>query len=415
MQNFIIDTSVFALSGKSEDANIEKNNLCMLKNNIIYLKKLQYNNSITVSYMNWISQRLKKNNYLIKKTEINSRIEELIKKNPGYQSEIWLDSDIFNNWDEFLIELSPKRDAYKNSFFKGKIGIFNNIPGRYSDPPESYIKTTNLAKAGSKKIYPKLPYDFLNTFKKYCGYIADLNFKYHCFDNNFIVLGEGSGMLENKSYKIILNKSKNYIDSRVSIVGIQRTEALCPQKLKFININMITACEEAIKKFSEKLYFGKDINNYNIQQDLLPIAGPPETIYRYLETLHHVSELIVKENINIHDEDETELVELLNSYGLLCSPEDDKYAKNKCKYRKFLNKLEEKQFFNIHLKPATYNNNPPDEDGSNYTLGGAKGSVRIYLYWDNGEKKFVLGWIGHHPLSCKNCDNKTCQGYLVKQ
>jgi hypothetical protein len=408
MQNFIIDTSVFALSGKSEDTNIEKNNLCMLKKNIVYLKKLQNNNSITVSYMNWIRQRLKKNNYLAKQPEINSRIEELIKKNTGYQSEIWLDSDVFVNWNEFLIKISPKKDVSKNSFFKGKIGIFNNIPGRYSDPSEIYVKTTNFAESGSKKNYPKLPYDFKITFKKYCGYIAELNYKYHCFDNNFIVLGEGSGMLENKSYKIILNKGKNYIETRVSIVGIQKTETLCPQVSKFKN-NLITACEDAINKFSKKLYFCKDINNNNIKQDLLPIAGPPETVYRYLETLHQVAELVDKKNINIQNE--KDLLELLNLHGLLCSPDDGKYKKHGCKFRKFFNKTDKKEYFNIHLKPATYNVNPPDEDDSSYTLGGTKGSVRIYLDWDNSEKKFVLGWIGAHPCSCRDCVNTTCQGY----
>jgi len=120
-----------------------------------------------------------------------------------------------------------------------------------------------------------------------------------------------------------------------------------------------------------------------------------------LETLFHVSELVDKKNINIQN----------NSHGLLCSPDNEKYAKYKCKCRQFFNKSEKKQVFNIHLKPATYNNNPPDDDDSNYTLGGTKGSVRIYLDWDNSEKKFILGWIGAHPCSCRNCVNTDCQGY----
>jgi len=401
MLNFIIDTSVFVLSEKSVDPNIEKDNLCMLRKNIAYLRKLRYNNSITISYMNKILLQLRSNNHFFNANEINSRIKELLNKNPAFQAEIGMDG-VFDNWNELLFtEITPKKDKYRPGIIrKGKIGIFTNIPDRDSDPSDDYINKSTLS--GGKNSYPQLPQDFFITFKKYCGYIADLNFKYYSFDNNYFILGCNYGNQKMKNITVTLNKNRTYIQSSINIVGIQNAEALCPPKLEIKNLT--TACTEAINKFSKKLDFGNDINNNNIQLDLLPIAGPPETIYRYLETLHHVSGLFVKKSINIQNE--KELVEMLNSYGLLCSPEDKKYAKHKCKYRQFLNKLGRKQFFNIHLKPATYNNNT-----LGHTLGGSKGSVRIYLDWDNSNKKFVLGWIGHHLPICSNCVNTTCPGY----
>jgi len=409
MQNFIIDTSVFALSGKSEDTNIEKNNLCMLKNNIAYLRKLQYNNSVTVSYMNKILLRLRDNNYFFKRTEINSRIKELLNKNPDYQSEIGLDSALFSNWDEFLFKvITPKRIISENDkpdvIRKGTIGIFNNIPDREDDPSDDYINKTALVE--TDEFYKELPSEFLKAFMKYCGYIAELNYKYYSFDNNYFVLGGSYGNQEKKNITVTLNENGTVIQSRINVVGIQNTDTLYPKELKFKDL--INACEEAIKKFSEKLDFGNDINNINIKNNLIPRAGPPEKIYSYLETLYNVCGLAVKENINIQNE--KELVELLNSYGLLCSTDEEKYAKNKCICRHFFIKSGKKKFFNIHLKPATYSNNTPNEDDSNYTLA-SKGTVRIYLDWDNSEKKFVLGWIGHHPPFCTHCVNTTCQGY----
>jgi len=408
MLNFIIDTSVFSLSPQSDDVNTEKNNLCLLVNNITSLKKLQKNDSVTVSYMNEIFPLLKNNRYLSKKSQIKSRISDLLSRKPEYYTEIGQDEPTLENWDDFLYVISPKEVKTEKRYirYKGKIGIFNNIPDRDRNPSEGYIRTTDLA--GANKIYPKLPHDFLKTFKKYCGYIADLNIKYQCFDNNFIVLGEYSGILEKNSYSIILSKGINYIQSRISIIGIQNAETLCLQKMEYKD--MKTACIEAIKEFSKRLDFGKEINDNNIQANLFPIAGTPERIYRYLETLYNISELIVNESINIIND--VELIELLNSYGLLCSPEDEKYEKNKCKYRKFLNKLGKKQFFNIHLKPSTSKYNAPDENDINYTLA-SKNTVRIYLNLDNSEKKFFLGWIGHHPPFCKDCDNSDCQEYHV--
>jgi len=399
MQNFIIDTSVFVLSEKSEDINIEKNNLNLFKKNIASLLRLQYDNSITVSYMN---RYLYLNKYLLTKSKIQTRIKELINKDPECSSEFGGDSPLLENWDNLLFRtINPWKDENGNNK-KGKIGIFNNIPDRDNDPSENYVSNTYFTE--KKYFYPKLPYGFFNTFKKNCGYIAFLNSKYHCFDNNFIVLGEASGTQDNKNYKIKINKGKNIIKSCISIVGIQKTKELCPPKLEFKNLT--TACEKAINEFSKEIDFGEEINNDNIQKDLFLIAGPPEKIYRYLETLCNISGIIAKESLNIQN---NELVELLNSYGLLCSPEDKKYEDMKCKHRQFMDKSKKKKFFNIHLKPSTFKYNAPDED-DNYTLA-SKMTLRIYLDWDDSQKRFFISWIGRHPSFCHDCINTTCKGY----
>jgi len=408
MLNFVIDTSVFTLPIKSENTITEKDNLCLLRDNIESLRKLQGNDSITVSYINeTIPKLFKIYNYLPRERQISLRIKDLLGKKPEYLSEISYDEPFLNKWDDFLLyEIYPDEDDKTGKItYKGKVGIFNNIPDRDKFPSEDYNKAANFTTAYNA--YPKLPLDFAQIFKKYCGYIADLNLKYNCFDNNFIVLGEASGKLENNSYTINLNKGKNYINSRVSIVGIQKAAALCPPTLEFKDKDLVTACKDAVGKFSEKLVFGGEIKEDNIQANLDPKAGTPEKIYRYLETLYNISDLIIKESINIQKED---IVELLNSYGLLSSPEDEKYEKNKCKKRKFLNKSGKKQIFSIHLKPSSYKYKAMDNDDINYTIG-SKYTVRIYLYWDNNENKFVLGWIGHHPPFCRDCDNADCQEY----
>jgi len=402
MINFIIDTSVFALSEKSIDPSIEKSNLCMLRKNIACLRKLRYNNLVTVNYMNRILLRLRSNNHFFKASEINSRIEELLSKNPTFESEISMDGVFDDNWDKLLFtEITPKRNK-SGIIRKGKIGIFTNIPDRDSDPTDDYIYKSTLS--DEKNSYPQLASEFFKTFKKYCGYIADLNLKYHSFDNNYFVLGSSYGNQKMKNITVTLNENGVKIQSSINIVGIQNAEALCPPKLEFKNL--ITACEEAINKFSKKLDCGQEINNNNIK-DLSSYAGPPEKIYKYLETLHNVVELIVNNNINITNK---ELIELLNINGLLCSPEDNKYKKNKCKYRQFLI-LGKKESFNIHLKPSTFIYYAPDEDDEYeyYTLA-SEYTVRIYLNWDHNNKKFLLGWIGHHPPFCKHCDNANCPG-----
>ena len=414
MRNFIIDASVFALPARSEDVNTEKDNLCTLMNNYLSLKILRKNDSITISYMNKILLLLRKNNLLHTRSQINSRIKELLAKMPECH-EIDIDSPIFEDWDEFLFYKITPGNPIKNSATsnvrKGRIGIFNNIPDRDTDPDDNYI--TKTIKKGKKNVYPHLPQDFINTFKKYCGYMADLNQKYYCYENNFIVLGKNFQNMEKENVNITLNENGTYVQSCVAIVGIGKANTLCPPKIKFESLT--DACNEAKENedFSAKLDFGGEITNENIKKDLSSQAGPPEKIYGYLETLCQVTDIINNKNINITNDNT--VIEMLNAYGLLCSYDDNKYSNYKCIYREFEDKMGNKLFFNVHLKPSTYTYIAPDEydvNNENNAIGSkyaSKYTVRVYLHWNSGEKKFIIGWIGHHPPFCKNCVNNKCQ------
>ena len=235
--------------------------------------------------------------------------------------------------------------------------------------------------------------------------MADLNQKYYCHNSNFIVLGESFGNQEKKDISITLNENGINVQSCVTTVGIGKANALCLPKIKFESLT--DACNKAQMKFPEKFDFGREITNKNIEKDLFPIAGPPEKVYLYLETLCYVSDLIINKNINITDDNT--IIEMLNSHGILCSSDSDIYLKYKCIHREFEDKTGKKLFFRVHLKPSTYTYIAPEEDDENYTLA-SKNTVRIYLYWNSSERKFIIGWIGHHPPFCKDCENTGCQG-----
>jgi hypothetical protein len=402
MLNFIVDASVFALPAKSEDAFIEKEYLCSLKNDITELRKLHNTDSVTISYMNKILLALRENNSLYSKNDINRRIKELLVKMPEYNKEIGLDSVIFEDWDKFLFNrITPKatKDAITGNYVirKGKIGIFNNIPDRDNDPSDDYMVNTDIKDEGN--IFSEMPDCFSGVFRRYCGYMADLNQKYHSYDSNFIVLGGNYRNLEKKNLTITLDKKGTNAQSYVTIVGIEKAETLCPPKVNFKTLDdMYTKAQ----KFSEQLDFGGSITNNSIAKDLSPQAGPPGRVYRYLEALKNVFKIV------IDIPDDNTMIEMLNSHGLLCSSESGKYLANKCIYREFTDRKGKKIFCSIHLKPSTYTYIAPEEEDENYTLA-SKYTVRIYLYWNGTEKKIIVGWIGHHPPFCKDCLNTKCQ------
>jgi hypothetical protein len=403
MLNFIIDTSVFALPPKSLNPKTEVDNLTTVKKNILYLEKLRKKDTATVSYINKALFLLKKSNYPIYKSEIASRIEELRNSAPQYCDTLGHDGVIFEKWDEIIRNMIPRKDR-DGAYHKGNIGIFSNIPDREKDPDEKYTSEAGFA---DEDIYPELAENIRKTFKKYCGYIADLNRKYDSSTVNFFVIGDKFGEKDVKDAVVILKKNSGEIQSHVSIVGIQKAETLCETEIKFKNL--VSACEEGRKKFSASLVFGKEIKKENIEKDLFPQAGPPSRVYHYLETLCQVSKIITTKNIDFDKNMHCNLVEMLNAHGLLCSPDDGKYIEHKCQLRKYENESGKKMLFNIHLKPSTYTNKNigyDDEDG--YTLA-SKETVRIYLEWDNDKKKMRIGWIGHHPSSCRNCGNGSCK------
>ena len=413
MLNFVIDTSVFALPDKSSDPETEKNNLCSLRDSLFYLYSLQMNDTITVSYMNGIYFNLKNNKYPFRRKDINDRIKDLLAANPEYQTEIAESDIMFNRWTEIMSRMTNhNKDPITDKLKKGKLGIFNNIPDRDSDP--SYEYTHKSTFTGGYNYCPNLPLHFKNIFTKYCGYIADLNQKYACSGNNFVVLGESSVNLEKKDFTVTLGTYIPAVNSQIAIVGINKTAPLCPPNpLDFKNL--VTACDKAQNNYSEKLIFGKNVDRNNIQKDLLPMAGSPQKVYYCLQTLHDISDIITKNNVNTNDD--SVMVEFFNSHGLLSSTDKDKYRKSNCTCRTFENESGKKLFFNIHLKPSTYTNYTPDEDDDEsdkkYTMA-SKNTVRIYVCWDNGKNRLLIGWIGHHSPSCKDCTNTKCQSYPKK-
>jgi hypothetical protein len=372
------------------------------------LRNLQENTAFTVSYLNKIFLLLRKNNYPDSKSKINSRIEDLKETAPQYCEKYTLgfDSPFFDVFEKISVSTYPRQDK-EGKYIKRNLGIFSAIPDRYNDPDDKYIDKTKLN--GDSDVYPILYKNIKNHYKKYYGYLADLNWKYDSSANNFLVLGEKYGEQEAKNISVTLNGDNGEIQSNVTIVGIQKAAALCGSELKFKDL--VLACEEARKKFAAKLIFGKEITKENIGKGLFSVAGPPAKIYHYLQTLYKVSEIIINKNIDF-DTANFSLVEMLNSHGLLCSPDEEKYNVNKCQLRKFENESGKKILFNIHLKPATYSNKVEDED--NHT-SASQGTVRIYLDWDKDKKQIRIGWIGKHRHSCRDCPEYTCRAYPRKQ
>jgi len=402
MINFIIDTSVFSLPSKSNNPETERDYLNTLIKNMKSYKRIERNNSITISYMNKIPVMLRENNHFVNKGGIRERINELLIKRNENLEEIGHDSVLFEDWDSILIKINKRKLKNTDKYVKGRIGIFKNIPNREKDFPDDHIFYQKWNER--KDLYPKLPNVFYKKFEVYCGYIAYLNHTYFC-NNNFIILGNNQGNMDKKDINVPINDKNILVIQKVSVIGIRKAENLCLPKIEAGNLQDV--CRKVIEKFSGNLEFGAEVNNTNIIKNLSPCAGPPEKIYRYLETLSNVYKLIINKTVNISND--YIFIEMLNAHGLLCSLDNEKYMVNKCECRKYKDKFNKKLLFNIHLKPVTYTNKSydPEYDDETYTMA-SEFTVRIYIKWDNSRKKIVVGWIGHHPSSCEDCINNNC-------
>jgi len=146
---------------------------------------------------------------------------------------------------------------------------------------------------------------------------------------------------------------------------------------------VLEAYEEAKKQFSNYLIFGKDVDKGI--ETLKKHSGPPDRIFTYLETLKDFCEY--KRNNNTPNDKFD--IEILRVFGCICTGEDYINPKNK-KYREYDNGSGNKEEFKIHLKPNTYDPVPP---------GKTDRTVRIYLKWEEIQKKVIIGWIGCHPHS----------------
>jgi hypothetical protein len=140
---------------------------------------------------------------------------------------------------------------------------------------------------------------------------------------------------------------------------------------------------EAKKCFTDYIIFGEDVKRgINTIRDA---SGPPDRIYTYLETLKDFC-IYKRNNSNTNFDDEY----ILQALGCICSYEDpelliNKDAKNE---RIFDNGNNQKVLFDLHLKPNTF---PRYDD-----IGNKKRTVRIYISWDDSQKKVIIGWIGEH-------------------
>jgi len=405
MINFIIDTSVFSLPSKSDNPETERDYLNTLIKNMKSYKRIERNNSITISYMNKIPVMLRENNHFVKEGGIRERINELLVKRNENLEEIGHDSALFEDWNGILTKINKKKLKNTDKYVNGKLGIFENILSREKDLPDDYIfhpKWNNR-----RDLYPKLPKDFYKNFEVYCGYIAYLNHTYFC-NSNFLILGNNQGNMERKDINVPIKDNSTIIIQNVSVIGIRKAENLCLPKIDTGNLQDVR--RKVSEKFSDNLEFGAEVNDTNIIKYLDPNAGPPEKIYRYLETLSNVYNLIINKAVDISNDNI--FIEMLNAHGLLCSPDDKRYMENKCVYREYKDIFNNKLFFSIHLKPATYTyksfKSYNSEDDDETYKKASENTVRIYIKWDKIRKKIIVGWIGHHPYLCKDCTNNNC-------
>jgi len=86
-----------------------------------------------------------------------------------------------------------------------------------------------------------------------------------------------------------------------------------------------------------------------------------------------------------------DLVYYLNSHGCLCSQDDEIFKKCSCSERIFKDDEGKPVCFSLHLKPITFTKNGIYDDLTR----------RIYFKW--GKDKFLIGWIGKHPINCSEC------------
>jgi hypothetical protein len=386
MISFTIDTSVFALPPKNNNQEIEYKNIQRFITNMYYLQYLEKCPSVTVSYMNHIPKNLVI--YRINPNDITYRIKEIKKYAPLINNNPDI-LDFFNEKYREIIQRPYKEQMTEKTIFrKGKIGIYENIPGKDTDPE---IKYKNISYDNS--IYPdEFKKQLLSYFELYLGFIAGLNNKYFSKDCNYIVI---SGDLLNLNEKITLCYDQFKV-SKAHIIGIQKTSKLCPNII-FNNIsdvinefekcnNLLLGQQTVISNIEENIQFDNSANNITSKKDF------SNKLYHYLNTLNDLVEIINRENIF----DTGELNFLLNSHGCFCSPDSKVYEKCPMKVRHFNNNKGVDEYFTLHLKPITYNRKSEHRN------------LTRRIYFKLKDDKVLIGWIGEHPQSCSNEPDSEC-------
>lgn len=211
----------------------------------------------------------------------------------------------------------------------------------------------------------------------------------YIYKNNFM-----HNLVINESIKNITLKSKmisfsiwgkeNH-DEKMS-VSIE-TSNISEVNVKKIEISekVIDVYQYAKKELYDYIIFGNDVKKGI--ETIKDYAGPPNRIFAYLKTLKEYC--IYKKNNEIIISDQY----MLHSLGCVCSYEDDGIFSDEraMDERSFDNGNNEKQLFKLHLKPNTF---PEYKDTER-----RKRTVRIYISWNDLQKKVIVGWIGKHPFT----------------
>jgi hypothetical protein len=357
MTSYTIDPSVFIPPEIPNDNNFKKENLEKLKKYFIIIKKCyEFIKQEGISVYIFHGYGNDFNDVYMKEANKYGLPADLFKKR--------LDNILIYNIPELHYgdRIGPRKYYFQNWF---------------------RIKNLVFKKSSYK---PLLQYKQLDTskFLERINYIGILN-KY-IYKNSFfhiLVVNDRIDhfMIESKQLSFILYEksySNENMDVKLQTESIDDIALNIGQKYNTV----LEAYNKAKVNFSDYIVFGKDVEiGITTIRDL---AGPPNRIYAYLETLKDFC--IYKRNNNTNFDDEY----ILQSLGCICSYEDSELWENEeAKIQRFFdNGNDQKILFDLHLKPNTFNQ---IED-----LEKRKRTVRIYIFWDDSQKKVIVGWIGKH-------------------
>jgi len=188
-------------------------------------------------------------------------------------------------------------------------------------------------------------------------------------------------LLDSKNVTFSLNEKINNEELMIAEIDTKHIDHLKyhnEEKYK----SVLEAYNDAKTQFSSYIIFGNDVEKGI--KTIRDSAGPPDRIFTYLKTLTEYCEY-KKKNGNIIPDDI-----ILNALGCICSYESEKNLEDKKvkNARMFDNGKKRTKLFNLHLKPNTFS----ELDD----LGNKSRTVRIYISWDDKQKKVIVGWIGKH-------------------
>lgn len=350
MINFTIDTSIITPPEYIDDDF--NNKIITYYDNLIRINNLVNIEEISL-YLFWASEN-KLNNDYIKKNVKNSMLP--IDKLKSLTSQLY---------SMFFPDLDYKRNTCKNRkyyLFEDKFKIYDinysNIESKY----EICNKENNYISIG-----------FLNK---------------HIYRSNVLHYLLGN---ENKEISINCKELTLIIDKKINkeeniefnIIVKNINDINYENNIKF---NTVSEAYNNVKKiFSDYIIFGNDVEKGI--KTIRDTAGPPDRIFEYLKILRDYCQIKRSFNYNFPDD------YLLEALGCDCSYENSKHMdiEEIREARIFDNGNNEKELFNLHLKPCTFNQNRND-------CGNKKRTVRIYISWNEKMKKVVVGWIGEHLI-----------------